>query len=46
MEWLETTMQGWNWEPPFAQGGKRQARRQQAPERRYALNGSGAHTTR
>jgi len=45
--WLEATARGWNREPtPFVQGGKRQARRQRARERRHALGGSGAYTRR
>lgn len=47
MEWLEATAHGWNREPtPFEWGGKRQARRQRARERRHALGGSGACTRR
>lgn len=47
IEWLEATARGWNREPtPFIWGGKRQARRQHARERRHALGGSGAYTRR
>ena len=43
--WLEATARGWNREPtPFVWGGKRQARRQRARQRRHALGGSGAYT--
>lgn len=42
---LEATLQGWNRSPtPFQWGGKRQARRQRARQRRHALGGSGAWT--
>jgi hypothetical protein len=45
--WLEATARGWNREPtPFVWGGKRQARRQRAGERRHALGGSAAYTRR
>lgn len=45
--WLEATADGWNREPtPFEWGGKRQARRQRARERRHAVGGSGAYTQR
>jgi hypothetical protein len=45
--WLEATARGWNRAPtPFVWGGKRQARRQRARERRHALGGSGAYTRR
>lgn len=45
--WLEATARGWNREPtPFVWGGKRQARRQRARERRHGLGGSGATTRR
>jgi hypothetical protein len=45
IDWLEATARGWNQEPtPFEWGGKRQARRQRARERRHALGGSGAYT--
>jgi len=44
---LEATARGWNREPtPFEWGGKRQARRQRARERRHALGGFGAYTRR
>jgi IS5 family transposase len=44
---LEATAHGWNREPtPFMWGGKRQARRQRAFERRHADGGSGAYTRR
>ena len=47
IEWLEAAAQGWNREPtPFEWGGKRQARRTRAPERRHAVGGSGAYTRR
>jgi hypothetical protein len=47
IEWLEAAARGWNREPtPFVWGGKRQARRQRARERRHALGGSGAYTRR
>jgi hypothetical protein len=47
IDWLEATARGWNREPtPFVWGGKRQARRQRARERRHALGGSGAYTRR
>lgn len=47
IEWLEATARGWNREPtPFIWGGKRQARRHRARERRHALGGSGAYTQR
>lgn len=43
--WLEAAARGWNREPtPFAWGGKRQARRRRARERRHRLGGSGACT--
>lgn len=43
--WLEAAARGWNRDPtPFIWGGKRQARRQRARERRHALGGSGAYT--
>ena len=45
IDWLEATAQGWNDAPtPFVWGGKRQARRQRARQRRYTLGGSGACT--
>ena len=42
--WLEDTARGWNAHPtPFVWAGKRQARRQRAPERQpHRLGGSGA----
>lgn len=44
IEWLEQTVAGWNKEPtPFEWGGKRQARRKRARQRR--LGGSGAVVT-
>jgi hypothetical protein len=44
ISWLEAAARGWNREPtPFVWGGKRQARRQRARERRHALGGSGAY---
>lgn len=44
--WLEATAAGWNQAPtPFVWGGKRQARRERARQRRHALGGSGACTT-
>jgi hypothetical protein len=47
IDWLEAAARGWNREPtPFVWGGKRQARRQRARERRHALGGSGAFTRR
>ncbi len=47
IEWFEATARGWNREPtPFEWGGKRQARRDRAHERRHALGGSGACTRR
>jgi len=43
--WLEATADGWNRAPtPFVWGGKRQARRARARQRRHALGGSGACT--
>ncbi len=43
--WLEATADGWNRAPtPFVWGGKRQARRERARQRRHALGGSGACT--
>ena len=45
--WLEATARGWNADPtPFVWGGKRAARRARARERRHALAGSGACSTR
>lgn len=47
MAWLTDTVVGWNADPtPFVWGGKRQARRQRARERRHALGGSGGYTRR
>lgn len=47
IDWLEATARGWNREPtPFIWGGKRQARRQRARDRRHAARGSGAYTRR
>lgn len=47
ISWLEAAARGWNREPtPFVWGGKRQARRPRARERRHALGGSGAYTRR
>jgi len=43
--WLEAAAAGWNRAPtPFVWGGKRQARRERARQRRHALGGSGAYT--
>jgi hypothetical protein len=43
--WLEATARGWNRTPtPFVWGGKRQARRERARQRRHRLAGSGACT--
>jgi hypothetical protein len=43
--WLEAAARGWNRAPtPFVWGGRRQARRQRARQRRHALGGSGACT--
>jgi len=45
--WLEAAAAGWNRVPtPFVWGGKRQARRARARQRRHALGGSGAYTER
>jgi hypothetical protein len=45
--WLEATAAGWNKAPtPFVWGGKRQARRERARQRRHALGGSGAYAAR
>lgn len=45
--WLEATARGWNRQPtPFVWGGKRQARRRRAFQRRHRLGGSGACTRR
>ena len=47
IEWLEATARAWNREPtPFEWGGKRQARRTRARERRHTVGGSGACTRR
>ena len=47
IDWLEAAARGWNAAPtPFIWGGKRQARRQRAWERRHRLGGSGACTSR
>jgi hypothetical protein len=41
--WLEAAARGWNRVPtPFVWGGKRQARRERARQRRHRLGGSGA----
>ncbi len=43
--WLEAAARGWNREPtPFIWGGKRQARRERARQRRHRVGGSGAAT--
>jgi hypothetical protein len=43
--WLEATAAGWNRAPtPFVWGGKRQARRERARQRRHAVGGSAAYT--
>jgi hypothetical protein len=45
--WLEATARGWNADPtPFVWGGKRQARRQRARQRRHHVSGSGACSER
>jgi hypothetical protein len=45
--WLEAAARGWNRAPtPFLWGGKRQARRARARQRRHRLGGSGACTHR
>jgi hypothetical protein len=45
--WLEDAARGWNRDPtPFVWGGRRQARRARARQRRHALGGSGACTRR
>jgi hypothetical protein len=45
--WLEAAARGWNRAPtPFLWGGKRQARRVRARQRRHRLGGSGACTHR
>jgi hypothetical protein len=47
IDWLEATARGWNRAPtPFVWGGKRQARRDRAWERRHTVGGSGACTRR
>ena len=47
MAWLEATARAWNRSPtPFVWGGKRQARRERARQRRHTLGGSGACTLR
>lgn len=47
MAWLEAAAHGWNRAPtPFIWGGKRQARRERARQRRHRLGGSGACTHR
>lgn len=44
---LEATARAWNQAPtPFEGGGKRQARRQRARQRRHTLGGSGAYTAK
>lgn len=44
---LEATAQAWNADPtPFVWGGRRAARRVRARQRRHALGGSGARSTR
>ena len=46
IDWFEATAKGWHQHPtPFAWGGKRQARRARARQRRHALGGSGACTS-
>ena len=43
--WLEAAACGWNRDPrPFIWGGKRQARRERARQRRHRVSGSGACT--
>jgi len=45
--WLEATARGWNANPtPFVWGGKRQARRERARQKRHRLGGSGACAVR
>lgn len=45
--WLEAAARGWNRDPtPFVWGGRRQTRRQRARQRRHAVGGSGACTSR
>jgi transposase len=48
MDWFEAVARHWNSDPtPFVWGGKRQARRQRARQRRlHRLGGSGAYTRR
>lgn len=47
IDWLEATARGWNQAPTaFVWGGKRQARRTRARQRRHALGGSGACTSK
>lgn len=47
IDWLEATARGWNRDPTaFEWGGKRAARRVRSRERRHALGGSGAWTSR
>ncbi len=47
MGWLEATARAWNRAPtPFVWGGRRQARRERAYQRRHAQGGSGACTLR
>jgi hypothetical protein len=47
MAWLTAAVAGWNAAPtPFVWGGKRQARRQRARERRHRQGGSGGYTRR
>jgi hypothetical protein len=47
INWMEATARRWNADPtPFVWGGKRAARRARARERRHALAGSGACSTR
>ena len=46
IDWLEATAKHWNRQPtPFVWGGKRQARRVRARQRRHALGASGACTS-
>ena len=45
--WWEAAARGWNVDPtPFVWGGKRAVRRQRTRDRRHAVGGSGACTTR
>jgi hypothetical protein len=47
IRWWQDTVASWNADPtPFEWGGKRQARRDRARARRYAVGGSGATTRR